>query len=44
MNLTKVQKTIRFIVYRARDLIVLSFITGILPALMVGHIYQILGI
>lgn len=44
MKLTKVQKTTRFIVYTARNVILLSLITGILLAIIAGPIYQILGV
>ena len=43
MKLTKVQKATRFIVYTSRDLLLLSMISGILPTVMLGLIYQILG-
>ena len=43
MKLTKAQKTTRFIVYTSRDLLLLSMISGILPTVMLGLIYQILG-
>jgi len=42
-KLTKVQKTTRFIVYTIRDLTILSTISGILPAIIAGQIYQNLG-
>lgn len=44
MKLTKVQKTTRFIVYTIRDLTLVSTVTGILPTLTLGLVYQILGI
>lgn len=44
MKLTKVQKATRFIVYSARNLLLLSMITGILPVALLGLGYQILGI
>lgn len=44
MKLTKLQKVTRFIVYTSRDLILVSFISGILPAMVTGQVYQILGI
>lgn len=44
MKLTKLQKTTRFIVYRLADLLLLSMITGILPAMVTGQVYQILGL
>ena len=43
MKLTKVQKTTRFIVYSIGILILLSFISGILPTILLVQIYQILG-
>ncbi len=43
MKLTKIQKATRFIVYTSRDLLLLSMISGILPTVMLGLIYQILG-
>jgi len=43
MKLTKVQKTTRFIVYKLRDLLLVSMVSGILPTLMLGQIYQILN-
>lgn len=44
MKLTKVQRATRFIVYTSRNLMLLSFISGILPAYSCGMLYQILGI
>ncbi len=44
MKLTKVQKATRFIVYTSRNLLLLSMISGILPALVTGQVYQILGL
>lgn len=44
MKLTKVQKATRFIVYSTGNLLLLSMITGILPTIVLGSIYQIFGI
>lgn len=44
MKLTKVQKVTRFIVYTSRDLLLLSMLSGILPAIVAGRVYQILGL
>lgn len=44
MGLTKVQKVTRFIVYISRCLILVSFISGILPAIVAGKVFQVLGI
>lgn len=43
-KLTKVQKTTRFIVYTIRNTFILSIVFGILPAIICGNIYHILGI
>ena len=40
MKLTKIQKTTRFIVYT----FILLNITGILPTLIAGQIFKILGL
>lgn len=44
MKLTKVQKATRFIVYSAGSVLLISTISGILPTILLGLIYQIFGI
>ena len=41
MKLTKIQKTTRFLVHTAEKILLLSFLTGILPVFVAGQIYQI---
>ena len=44
MKLTKVQKTTRFIVHSIGSMLLFSLISGLLPAVVIGQTYQILGI
>lgn len=44
MKLTKVQKVTRFIVHTIGYILLLSLITGILPAFLCGMLYQIFGL